>query len=73
MSKKRGAVHLLSSLIFLHLFIQNFVLSASFDVVSIREVDEGGYHPILHRIYDDLLHFRIDRLIKLNDFSYISM
>ena len=58
------------SALFIFLFIQNLALSSSYEIMGIRDIDDVAFHHILNKNFPDLIHFKIDRLIKVNDYGY---
>jgi hypothetical protein len=58
------------STLFLLLFFQNLILSSSYEIMGIRDIDDVAFHHILNKNFPDLVHFKIDRLIKINDYGY---
>jgi len=58
------------SLIFLFLFIQNFVFSSSFDILMFRAVDDFAFQHSLRKNHEAIVHFKIHHLFRLYDYGY---
>lgn len=55
---------------FLLLFIQNFIFSSSFDVLSLRSIDDYAFQAVLREHHENITSFRVFNLLELNDYGY---
>jgi len=60
----------MSALFFTTLFIENFIFSNSFSILQVREIDDVAFQHSIRGIHESISTFKIDRLIKLNDYGY---
>ncbi len=64
------SLSLISTLFFLILFVENFVLSQSFSALQLREIDDLAFQAILREIHQDFSSFHLDRIFRMNYYGY---
>ncbi len=70
MSNMQKVIIGLFAMTFFFIFFQNFLFSQSFSSLHLREVDDLAFQISLRTIHQKISHFRIDSLLKLNDYGY---
>lgn len=61
---------IISFLLLLIIFIQNFIFSSSFDYLIYRGVDDYAFQKSLRNYHEALLSFKLDKIFKMYDYGY---
>lgn len=57
-------------LIFIYLFIQNFIFSESLDIIQLRSVDDLAFNISLRKWHEALSSLNFKQIINMNDYGY---
>ena len=63
------ALLLLILIVATYCFIENFLFS-SFDLLSLREIDDVAFHSSLASIHKEITNLHFDKLFRMNDYGY---
>jgi hypothetical protein len=60
----------ISSVVLLIIFVENFILSSSFDILRFREIDDVAFQEVLRRAHLQIEAGHLSQLFSLNDYAY---
>ena len=52
------------------MFLENFIFSSGFDVLSFREINDVAFHATLKNIHYNISHLNFNKLLEINDYGY---
>lgn len=60
----------ISAVVLCALFVENFVLSSSFDILGFRAIDDVAFQEVLRRIHLTIESGQFNQLYNINDYAY---
>lgn len=58
------------TILFIYIFIENFVFASSFDIIQLRNIDDYSFNISLNQWHNQLCNLNISKLLNMNDYGY---